>query len=203
MAPSALTAGDRFTVVGVPAWTVHAVLVRCRLNRLSHIDIRTGEQIWRYEHGHPDSLIHVDVNKLGNIPDGGGWRFVGRARGKKNRTPTAGVHRDHRYQPMLGHAYVHTVSDDHSRVAYAEIHEDESAQTAIGVLRRTMGWLGTPGITVERVLSRNYTNELTRRSAPPPWLHTYNTPTRFPTQVVQCKTTRLGARTAIRFASSR
>jgi hypothetical protein len=58
--------------VGMPASTVHAVLVRCRLNRLRHIDIRTGEPIRRYEHDKPGAMIHVDVKKLGNIPDGGG-----------------------------------------------------------------------------------------------------------------------------------
>ncbi len=61
--------------LNMPASTVHAVLVRCRLNRLSHIDRVTGEPIRRYEHPHPGSLIHVDVTKFGNIPDGGGHRF--------------------------------------------------------------------------------------------------------------------------------
>ena len=65
--------------------TVHAVLVRCRLNRLSHVDRVTGEPIRRYEHPHPGSMLHVDVKKLGNVPDGGGWRFVGRQQGGQNR----------------------------------------------------------------------------------------------------------------------
>ena len=53
--------------LGMPASTVHAVLVRCRLNRLSHIDRATGEPIRRYEHEAPGDLIHVDVKKLGKI----------------------------------------------------------------------------------------------------------------------------------------
>ena len=73
--------------LAMPASTVHAVLVRCRLNRLSHIDIRTGESIRRYEHDHPGSLIHVDVKKLGNIPTGGGWRFVGRSQARRTVQP--------------------------------------------------------------------------------------------------------------------
>ena len=73
--------------LGVPASTVHAVLVRCRINRLSHIDRVTGEPIRRYEHDHPGALIHVDVTKFGNIPDGGGWRYVGRQQGDRNREP--------------------------------------------------------------------------------------------------------------------
>lgn len=143
--------------LGMPASTVHAVLVRCRLNRLSHIDARTGEQARRYEHEKPGALIHVDVKKLGNIPDGGGWQFVGRVQGEKNREATARRtrSRNHRYEPRLGTAFVHTVIDDHSRVAYAEIHDDERAETAIGVLRRAVSWFADRGVTVERVLSDN------------------------------------------------
>jgi transposase InsO family protein len=141
--------------LSMPASTVHAVLVRCRLNRLSHIDIRTGEPIRRYEHDHPGSLIHVDVKKLGNIPTGGGWRFVGRAQGSKNRRATEGVKRNRSRDPNLGHAFVHTVIDDHSRAAYAEIHDNETAETAIGVLRRAVGWFGARGVSIERVLSDN------------------------------------------------
>ena len=141
--------------LGLAPSTVHAVLVRCRLNRLSHIDRRTGEPIRRYEHEHPGSLLHVDVKKLGNIPDGGGWRYVGRAQGKRNRAATAGRPRNAHHNPVLGTAFVHTVLDDHSRVAYAEIHDDETAATAIGVLRRAVAWFTARGITVERVLSDN------------------------------------------------
>ena len=136
--------------LSMPASTVHAVLVRCRLNRLSHIDRVTGEPIRRYEHPHPGSLLHVDVKKLGNVPDGGGWRYVGRKQGGRNR---------HRHSPgsspKVGTAFVHTVIDDHSRVAYAEIHDDENAATATLVLRHAVTWFGVRGVTVERVLSDN------------------------------------------------
>jgi len=66
---------------GLAPSTVHQVLVRCRLSRLPAIDRVTGEPVRRYEHDHPGSLAHVDVKKLGNVPDGGGWRFTGRAQG--------------------------------------------------------------------------------------------------------------------------
>ena len=62
-----LEIGDR---LGMAASTVHAVLVRCRINRLTHVDRATGEPIRRYEHDHPGDLIHVDVKKLGKVPDG-------------------------------------------------------------------------------------------------------------------------------------
>lgn len=51
--------------------TVHRILTIARLNRLSYIDRATGEPVRRYEHPHPGSLVHVDVKKIGNIPDGG------------------------------------------------------------------------------------------------------------------------------------
>ncbi len=141
----------------IPASTVHAVLVRCQINRLSHIDRVTGEPIRRYEHDYPGSMIHVDVTKFGNIPDGGGHRFVGRQQGLANRHSTARRtgNRNKTYRPRLGTAYVHTVIDDHSRVAYAEICADEKAATAIGVLQRAVAWFAERGITVERVLSDN------------------------------------------------
>jgi transposase InsO family protein len=139
----------------MPASTVHAVLVRCRLNRLRHVDIRTGEPTRRYEHEYPGSMIHVDVKKLGNIPDGGGWRTVGRQQGERNRATTPGKARSKHRGVLMRHAFVHTVIDDHSRVAYAEIHDDETAATAIGVLRRAVSWYAARGVTVERVLSDN------------------------------------------------
>jgi transposase InsO family protein len=141
--------------LGLSASTVHAVLVRCKLNRLSHVDVRTGEPARRYEHERPGALIHVDVKKLGNIPRGGGWRFVGRQQGDWNRQSTPGLARSKHRHEVLGYAFVHTVIDDNSRVAYAEIHDNEKADTAIGVLRRAVSWFADHNVTVERVLSDN------------------------------------------------
>ena len=143
--------------LGIPASTVHAVLVRCRINRLSRIDRVSGESLRRYEHDHPGSLIHVDVTKFANIPDGGGHRFLSREQGGRNGRATARRtgERGPDYRPRIGTAFVHTVIDDHSRVAYAEICTDERAVTAIAVLRRAIAWFAGHGVTVERVLSDN------------------------------------------------
>ncbi|MFJ2632955.1 helix-turn-helix domain-containing protein, partial [Streptomyces sp. NPDC087422] len=65
-------------VLGMPASTVHRVLVRHGLNRLAYIDRPTGDIIRRYERDRPGELIHIDVKKPGRIPDGGGWRTRGR-----------------------------------------------------------------------------------------------------------------------------
>ena len=143
--------------LGVAPSTVHAVLVRARINRLSHIDRVTGEPIRRYEHDRPGSLIHVDVTKFANVPDGGGWRYVGQEQGRRNKQATArrtgqrGAH----YRPAIGTAFLHTVIDHHSRVAYVEICTDEKADTAIGVLQRAVAWFADRGVHVERVLSDN------------------------------------------------
>jgi transposase InsO family protein len=155
--------------LGVAASTVHAVLARCRLNRLSHIDRVTGQPARRYERSRPGELIHVDVTKFGNIPDGGGWRFVGKTRGEWNRQATrdrTGI-KARKYRPKVGTCFVHTVIDDYSRVAYAEIHDDEKAVTATGVLYRAVAWFAERGVTVERVLSDNgspYVSHLWRSS---------------------------------------
>ncbi len=85
--------------------TVHAVLTRCRINRLTHIDRATGEPIRRYEHPAPGDLIHVDVKKLGRVPDGGGWRYVGRQQGDRNRSATVertGTPRSKWRDPVIG-----------------------------------------------------------------------------------------------------
>jgi transposase InsO family protein len=139
----------------MPPSTVYAVLRRCRVHRLWHVDRRTGEVIRRYEHDHPGSLIHVDVKKLGNIPDGGGWRYVGKKQGYRNKSATPGIRRNQYGQARIGNAFVHTVIDDYSRVAYAEIHNDERKETAVAVLKRAVAWFASRGVKVERVLSDN------------------------------------------------
>jgi hypothetical protein len=138
--------------------TVHAVLTRCRINRLSHIDRATGEPIRRYEHPAPGDLIHVDVKKLGKVPDGGGWRYVGRHQGDRNRSATVartGAPRSKWRGALIGTCYLHTVIDDHSRVAYVEARDDETRQTATAVLRNAVAWFAARGITVKRVISDN------------------------------------------------
>ena len=144
--------------LGMQSSTVYAVLRRCRLNRLTHLDRATGEPIRRYEHEHPGDMIHVDVKKLGRVPDGGGWRYVGRQQGERNRSATVartGAPRTKWRDPVIGTCYLHTVIDDHSRVAYVEARDDETKETAADVLRNAVAWFGERGVTVQRVISDN------------------------------------------------
>ena len=138
--------------------TVYAVLRRCRLNRLTHIDRVTGEPIRRYEHQSPGDMLHMDVKKLGRVPDGGGWRYVGREQGERNRSATAartGAPKSKHRQPLIGTCYLHTVIDDHSRVAYVEARDDETKETATEVLRNAVRWFAERGVVVQRVLTDN------------------------------------------------
>ena len=88
--------------------------------------------------------------KLGNVPDGGGWRYVDRAQRQKNRTATYVAQRKTKRPAKVGTAYIHTVLDDHSRVGYVEIHDDEKAVTAAGVLRRAAFLFCSPTRTVRQ-----------------------------------------------------
>ena len=143
--------------VGVAPSTAHQVLARCRISRLGHVDRATGEPIRRYEAAAPGELVHVDVEKLGNIPDGGGHRIHGRGLGGRNRQ----AHRDPTRprkahgRPNVGYGYVHSAVDDHSRLAYSEIHDDETAATAIDFWTRAHAFFTARGIDVRKILTDN------------------------------------------------
>ncbi|MCX4805860.1 IS481 family transposase [Streptomyces sp. NBC_01214] len=140
-------------ILGLPASTVHRILVRHRLNRLAWLDRPTGEPVRRYERTRPGELVHVDIKKLGNIPDGGGWRVVGRSAGDRNRQATTGQRKSN--TPVIGYSYVHSAVDDHSRLAYSEVLTDERKETAIGFWERANAFFADHAITVERVLTDN------------------------------------------------
>jgi hypothetical protein len=116
-------------ILGLVCSTVHRVLVRLGLHRLAWLDRPTGRVIRRYERAAPGELVHVDVKKLGRLRPGGGHRVHGRD-SVQNRT------RDRRVHAQPGWDYIHAAVDDHSRLAYAEIHPDEQAGTCAGFLRR-------------------------------------------------------------------
>ena len=128
----------------LPASTVHRILVRQGLNRLAGLDRPTGLPIRRYERARPGELLHLDTKKLGRIPPGGGWRTHGRG--------APGV-RDRQRSP--GYEYVHSILDDHSRLAYSEIHDAEDAATSAAFLQRALRFYAAHGVHVERVLTDN------------------------------------------------
>ena len=124
--------------------TVYRVLCRLGLNRLSWLDRPTGRVIRRrYEHPRAGDLLHMDVKKLGRIPPGGGWRVHGRGRDR------------HHGHSRVGFASIHSVVDDHSRLAYSEVLADERAVTAVAFWQRACAWFAERGVTVRAVLSDN------------------------------------------------
>ena len=141
----------------LPASTVYAVLRRYRLARLAHLDRGTGRVVRRYERARPGELVHVDVKKLGNIPDGGGHRVHGRAAGSRNSTRSAPIPNNSASpRAKLGYACLHVAVDDHSRLAYVEIQPDERKDTAAAFWTRAAAWFTGHGIDrIERVLTDN------------------------------------------------
>lgn len=136
-------------ITGVPARTVSRILNRYQLPPLAWCDPLTGQLIRasratanRYEREKPGELVHIDVKKLGRIPDGGGWRAHGRSENVRGRG--------------IGFDYVHAVIDDRSRLSYVEIHDDEKGETCAGVLTRAAAFFASCGIPqIERVISDN------------------------------------------------
>jgi transposase InsO family protein len=143
--------------VGLAASTVHRILKACRINRLWHVDRATGEPIRRFEMTRPGELVHVDIKKLGNIPDGGGWRIHGKTEGIRNRQAHRDPDRPRKVhgRPNLGYCYVHSAIDAHTRLAYSEALNDETAATALAFWTRARAFFARHGITVDRVLTDN------------------------------------------------
>jgi transposase InsO family protein len=143
--------------LGLPARTISRILRRNDVPRLALCDPMTGEVIRaskttavRYERSQPGELVHMDVKKLGRIPDGGGWKAHGRAL-KSNTT----AHKKAR----VGFDYVHSLVDDHSRLAYSEILDDERAGTTTAFFERAAAFFALQGINrIERVMTDNAWN---------------------------------------------
>jgi transposase InsO family protein len=139
---------------GVPARTVSRILRRQLVPPLALCDPMTGEIIRaskatavRYERERPGELVHMDVKKLGRIPDGGGWR---------SRGGTTASHAARVDKTRIGFDYVHSLVDDHSRLAYSEILPDEKGPTCAGFLTRAATYFAAHGITrIERIMTDN------------------------------------------------
>jgi transposase InsO family protein len=141
--------------LGVPARTVSRILRRHCVPRLAICDPMTGEVIRaskttavRYERDRPGELVHMDVKKIGRIPDGGGWRAHGREMGSSWA----------RKKTRVGYDYVHSVVDDHSRFAYSEVLDDEKASTTVAFFARALTCFAEHGISVDAVMTDNAWN---------------------------------------------
>jgi hypothetical protein len=147
--------------LGVPRSTVGRVLARYRMPLLAHLDQATGLPVRaakpiRYQASAPGELVHIDIKKLGRIPDGGGWRAFGRGSAQDHK---AGAARDRAARrgaaASRGYAFHHHAIDDYSRLVYSEILPDEKKQTAAAFWRRARAFFANAGITVTAVMTDN------------------------------------------------
>lgn len=99
----------------------------------------------------PGHMAHLDVKKVGRIPDGGGWRIHSRDSKEAkavDRAKSAGAKR--------GYVYLHSIVDGFSRLAYTEPLPDEKGSTAAAFLVRAKAWFAAHGIThIHRVVTDN------------------------------------------------
>jgi len=129
---------------GLAASTVQAILRDAGLARLDRGDRATNtEPPRRYQRDRPGELIHVDIKKIAGIPDGGGWRIHGRS-----NDPTRG-------HAGVGYRYIHTALDDRTRIAYSELLDDETADTAAQFWLRAVAFFAALGVRCQRVITDN------------------------------------------------
>ena len=141
--------------LGVPARTISRILRRYEIPYLWECDPLTGDVVRtskstavRYERDRPGELIHIDVKKIGRIPDGGGWKAWGR------NTATA---TEKSKRKRVGYDYVHSAVDDYSRLAYSEIHTNEKGDTTAGFLTRAAVFFESYGIEqIDEVMTDNH-----------------------------------------------
>lgn len=147
--------------LGVPRSTIGRVLARYRMPLLAHLDQATGLPVRRtepvrYEAAAPGDLVHVDIKKLGRIPDGGGWRAHGRGSVEDR---AAGAARDKAARAgaasSRGYSFLHHAIDDHSRLAYSEILTDETKETAAAFWTRARAFFSEAGLAVTAVMTDN------------------------------------------------
>ena len=99
----------------------------------------------------PGHMVHLDVKKVGRIPDGGGWRIHGR---NSDQARTAG--RAKSAGAKRGYTYLHSAVDGFSRLSYTEPLTDEKGTTAAAFLARAKAWFAAHGITrMEHVVTDN------------------------------------------------
>lgn len=122
----------------IPRSTVHRVLRRLGLERLSRLEPRPTPN--RYEWPVPGDLIHLDTKKLGRMGARAGKRFDPSQRGRSNR---------------IGWSVVHVAIDDHSRLAFVEELADESPETTLAFALRARAFYGSHGIEIRRILTDN------------------------------------------------
>jgi transposase InsO family protein len=127
-------------LVGFRRSTIHKVLVRHGRSRRRRSPQRRSFR--RYEWAQPGALLHQDTKRLQRFAVPGHWATGNRTELARNRDS--------------GYVYAHCVVDDHSRLAYVELHSADSAQAAAITLQRAARWMREQGTgPIEAVMTDN------------------------------------------------
>jgi transposase InsO family protein len=118
--------------------TVSRILRAVRLSRAK--DLEPPAPVVRYEREHPGELIHLDIKKLGRF-EAEGHRVTGDRRAGRSRG--------------AGWEFVHVCIDDASRLAFSQIHPDETKESAVPFLKAAVAYYASLGVTVTRVMTDN------------------------------------------------
>ena len=124
---------------GVSPATVSRILRAVRLSRARDLD--PPAPVVRYERKTPGEMIHIDIKKLGRF-EKPGHRVTGDRTGQSNGRG-------------VGWEFVHVCIDDHSRVAFSQIHPDETKASAVPHLKAAVAYYASLGVTVSRVMTDN------------------------------------------------
>lgn len=147
--------------LGLNPSTVGRVLVRYRMPRLADLDRNSGLPVRkpkpvRFEAAAPGDIVHVDIKKLGRIPDGGGWRAHGRGTTQDRRVGAARQRAARRGEsPSRGYSFLHHAVDGCTRLAYSEELPDERKETAAGFWIRARRYFADAGFEVTAVMTDN------------------------------------------------
>ncbi len=128
-------------LTGHPRSTIYGVLRRAGLNRLRDTDRVTSAPV-RYVACHPGALVHQDHKKLGRVPDGGGWRVLGRGQASQDRR-------------VRGYDHLEVFVDDASRYAVVVPVADERGESASWAVELAVTQFAEVGIRIERMLTDN------------------------------------------------
>jgi transposase InsO family protein len=119
-----------------PHSTVHQVLKRGGCSRRPRAE---RPAVVRYQWPCPGNLLHMDVKRFGKFTEPG-HAVTGDRRQRSRR---------------VGWEYVHSIIDDCSRLAYSEIHDDETAVTVTAFSERALDWFLDSGVVAERLMTDN------------------------------------------------
>jgi transposase InsO family protein len=128
-------------LTGHPASTIYGVLRRAGVSRLRDADRVTGAPV-RYVACHPGALVHQDHKKLGRVPDGGGWRVLGKGVASQDRR-------------VRGYDHLEVFVDDASRYAIVIPVADERSESAAWAVELAVAHFAEAGIRIERILTDN------------------------------------------------